>query len=119
MAMGECNYYLKARFRSAAEAKKVLPRLAELLVQGERAYDFWQGSRGGLHFGDVNWKKPSVDGFWKAMREHFPLVYQYLRELADIADWNNGLAGHLGCLVDPSEDRKPYPRAALFQVKDV
>src|SRR4051794_13554688 len=99
--MGECNYYLKARFASAEKAKEAEPRLIELLAEGEKAYRFWQGSRplfGGRS--NPNHVVPTAARFWQVFRERFPLTYRYLGTLAGIEHWNNGLAGELS-LVDP------------------
>ncbi len=106
--MGECNYYLKARFRSAGDAVAAQPRLVALLAEGEQAYDFWQHSR--------RWDGPklSADEFWAGFRGRFPLVVGYLRALAGTPDWDNGLSGHLGCLVDPGLGRQ-HPAATLVR----
>jgi hypothetical protein len=110
--MGECNYYLKARFKDAAAAGAAEPRLTALLAEGEGAYDYWQGSR--------RWDGPDVPAaeFWAGFRQRFPLTVGYLKELAGIPDWDNGLAGHLGCLVDPRPGR-PHPGASLVREGDL
>jgi hypothetical protein len=111
--MGECNYYLKARFDGSTAAAAAEPRLAALLAEGEGAYHYWQGSR--------PWNGPSIsaDEFWAGFREQFPQVIGYLKDLAGIPDWNNGLAGHLGCLVSPSSYRRLEPRASLVRSGDL
>jgi hypothetical protein len=48
VGIGECNYYLKARFSTAEEAAAAVPRLSELLGQGEAARDYWQNARPSL-----------------------------------------------------------------------
>jgi hypothetical protein len=93
--VGQCNYYLRARFRTPKDAEVARPRLAEFLAQGERAYDYWQGSR---PFGGPG---PSPEEFWRGFREQFPDVWRYLGNLAGTAEWNNGLAGQMS-LVDPA-----------------
>ena len=95
--MGECNVYLKARFPTAKRAAAAVPRLSELLGQGEAARDYWQNSRPGSPLRERGWQPPSAEVFWAGFRERFPLVHGYLRALADTPDWNNGLAGHLSC----------------------
>jgi hypothetical protein len=111
--MGEANYYLKARFRSPEEAEAARPRLAALLAEGEKAYEYWQGSRPFSNRSDPKWQPPSAELFWKTFRLRYPLVYDYLRDLAGTPDWNNGLAGCLD-LVDPRDER----RALLFRDGD-
>lgn len=106
--MGECNYYLKARFRNPKEATIALPLLAALLAEGERAYAFWQGSRPWSGPG------PTAGEFWAGFCSRFPLVRDYLGGLADSEDWNNGLAGHLS-LVDPGAE---HGRATLVRDGD-
>lgn len=112
--MGECNYYLKARFQSTEAAAAARPRLVALLAEGERAYDFWQDSRRRCWDGS----NVSASEFWTEFHERFPLVVVYLRDLIDIPDWDNGLVGHLGNLVDPRPEREP-PHATLIQDGDL
>jgi hypothetical protein len=111
--MGECNYYLKARFKNAKAAGAAESRLAALLAEGEGAYRHWQDSR--------QWgvPRPPAADFWAVFRERFPLVVGYLKELAGTRDWFNGLAGHLGCLVDPHRDRKGHRSASLVRSGDL
>ncbi len=106
--MGECNYYLKARFQDEDEAAKARPRLAALLAEGERAYDFWQAAR----MSDE--PVMSADDFWSQFRQQFPLTTGYLGELAGVEDWDDELVGHLGSLVDP-DSTEPAPPAILTQ----
>jgi hypothetical protein len=73
--MGECTYYLKAQFKTPAEAKKVLPKIQEFLREAQKAYDFWQKNRGEESVFADN------AGFWTTMQEGFPTVYKYLEEL--------------------------------------
>jgi hypothetical protein len=116
--VGECNYYLKARFASAERAADALPRLCELLGQGEAARAYWQAARPvSLRRGDA--APPPAEVFWAGFRERFPLVHVYLRELADTPDWNNGLAGQLSALVDPQATRPRDPRASLIQASNL
>lgn len=111
--MGECNYYLKARFADENDAASAEPRLAQLLAEGEGAYAYWQDSR------RRNRRVGSAAKFWTGFRERFPLTFGYLKELGGISDWDDGLAGHLGNLVDPRPDREPRPRASLIQSDDL
>jgi hypothetical protein len=115
--LGECNYYLKARFPTAERATAAVPRLSELLGQGEAARDYWQNSRPSW-LREGGRQPPSAEVFWAGFRERFPLVYRYLRELADTPDWNNGLAGQLSCMVDPRVPQRGDPRASLIQERD-
>jgi hypothetical protein len=108
--VGECNYYLKARFRDAAAEAR--PRLAALLAEGERAHRYWQDARQGDE------PATSADDFWVEFRERFPLTTNYLGELAGVEDWDDGLVGHLGSLVDP-EPTRPDPSATLNQDDDL
>jgi hypothetical protein len=110
--VGECNYYLKARFSSIERAEAAVPILCELLGQGERARAYWQESRPRIPRTSGS-EPPSPEAFWAGFRQRFPLVYSYLRELADTPDWNNGLAGQLSCLVDPKIPRHGDPGASL------
>jgi hypothetical protein len=116
--VGECNYYLKARFPTAERAAAAMPRLCELLGQGEAARAYWQDSRPRISRASGP-EPPSAEVFWAGFRDKFPLVYAYLRELADTLDWNNGLAGQLSCLVDPRVRRRGDPSASLTQEGDV
>jgi hypothetical protein len=115
--VGECNYYLKARFPTAARAAAAMPRLCELLGQGEAARTYWQDSRPRIPRTSGP-EPPSAEVFWTGFRERFPLVHAYLRELADAADWNNGLAGQLSCMIDPRIPRRGDPSASLVQEGD-
>lgn len=99
--MGECNYYLQARFRSVQEAEQGRERLEQLLAEGQRAYDYWQESRS-----LDNRRAPSSEMFWGYFRTAFPRVTAYLEDLAGIDDWNNGLAGTLGCFQDPIDEQR-------------
>ena len=110
--MGHCNYYLKARFSTADAVTAAEPRLAELLAEGEKASNYWQGSRGILGQIDPNWALPTSKTFWRTFRERFPLTVRYLGGLAGIDDWNDGLAGHLE-LVDPQNPGRSWQGAML------
>ena len=116
--MGECNYYLKARFANEEEARSAEPRLAELLAEGEKAYSYWQGSRSFFGPIDPNRAPMTADLFWQLFYERFPLTMRYLGDLAGIDDWNNGLAGYLS-LVDPHLPRRFQPRALLRRQEDL
>jgi len=112
--LSERDFYLKARFATVEQATASMPRLSELLRQGEAAYLYWQDSRPGAHGRQEDWQLPEAETFWAGFRQHFPLVHRYLRELADTPDWNNGLAGQLSCLVSLySLQAKPF--ASLIQ----
>ena len=112
--MGQCNYYLKACFSNADAARVAESRLAELLAEGEKAYNFWQDSRGRFGPSDPNQGKMTGEIFWEMFRDRYPLTIRYLHDLAGIDDWNNGLAGHLS-LVDPKSPRRSRPGAILRQ----
>lgn len=116
--MGECNYYLKARFATAERAAAAIPPLSGLLRQGEAAQDYWQNSRPRIPQRSGS-EPPSAEVFWAGFRDRFPLVHAYLGELADTPDWNNGLAGQLSALVDPRVQRDGDPSASLTQEDDV
>ncbi|MBY0458179.1 MAG: hypothetical protein K2V38_12625 [Gemmataceae bacterium] len=113
--MGEANYYLKARFATAKEAKAALPRLADLLAEGEAAYTHWQAER---RIGFPADQRPTAEAFWAAFREQFPVVCGYLAELNGVEDWDNGLVGQLGLLVDPRRRRRREPNASLQCQRD-
>ncbi len=106
--MGECNYYLKARFATAAGAKAARSRLAALMAEGEQAYGYWQAER----TRGMPRNLPTAKAFWAAFRERFPRVREYLAKLDGIKDWNNGLAGQLGMLIAPRRRRRE-PSASL------
>ena len=116
--MGECNYYLKARFQTAEHAKDAAARLCDLLGQGEAARAYWQNSRPVSASSGAS-KPPSAEQFWAEFEERFPLVYAYLGKLAGIAHWDNGLAGQLSCFVDPRVARRHDPSASLTIENDV
>lgn len=107
--MGECNFYLKARFASPAGARAAVPRLSALLAEGESAYHYWQSLRGPA----ATSAAPPADQFWAVFRSRFPHTCEYLGDLNGSADWNNGLAGQLGMLVDPQRPRWGQPSASL------
>jgi hypothetical protein len=115
--LGECNYYVKARFPTPERAAAAVPRLCELLGQGEAAREYWQGARPSP-LREGRRQPPSAEVFWADFRERFPLVHRYLRGLADTPDWNNGLAGQLSCMVDPRVPRRGDPSASLAQEED-
>jgi hypothetical protein len=118
--VGECNFYLKARFRTDAEARAAEPRLLALLSEGEDAYHFWQDAREGYfqrhrrHSPLEETEHQEAIQFWAEFRARFPLVCDYLGELVGTDDWYNGLAGHLS-LVDPQRPRQFRPLASLIR----
>jgi hypothetical protein len=111
--MGQCNYYLKARFATDAEARAALPRLVALLAEGDRAYQFWQDRRCSRLPDPPERGSQAAQQFWAEFRAQFPLVCEYLAELNGIEDWNNGLAGQMGALQDPTPKRHGPPGAEL------
>src|ERR1041384_3593125 len=114
--MGQCNYYLKARFREPKAALVAMHPLTELLAEGDRAYHYWQGSRPLLG------ERPTAEAFWAGFREQFPRVCRYLGGLVGIADWDNGLAGLLGCLVDSTRPGATLTRSGdllLLTLEDI
>jgi hypothetical protein len=115
--MGECNYYLKARFASAEAVEQAAPRLADLLAEGEQARDYWQSSRPDRteRHTNPNWQPANTEQFWRHFRKAHPATYHYLADLAGAPDWDNSLAGQLSCMVDPREERSSYPSATLLQ----
>jgi hypothetical protein len=113
--MGECNYYLKARFENDRAAVQAIKPLAVLMAEGEKAYMYWQGAR---CLGRPTDKQPSAEQFWAGFRQQFPLTCIYLGLFVGIKDWSDGLAGTLGCLVDPLDDRKEQPRASVVRQGD-
>lgn len=106
--MGECNYYLKARFASPTDVATAALRLTSLLTEGETAYRYWQDLRSGA----AAQTRPQAEQFWADFGTRFPLVCVYLGGLNGIADWANGLAGRLGMLLAPDE-RRSLPNASL------
>src|SRR5262249_11800312 len=111
--MGECNFYLKARFATDQAARAAVPRLVALLAEGERACRFWQDRRC-RRFPDPPERRPQVaPQFWAEFRSQFPLVCEYLAERNGIEDWSNGLAGQMGVLVDPARERHWLPSAEV------
>lgn len=116
--MGQCNYYVKARFASAREAELAMPRLEALLIEGEAAYEFWQSARPHQALGNPNFKAFTAEAFWERFREAFPLVWTYLGRLGGRKDWDNGLAGHLS-LRDPRPTGRHQAGASLFRVEDL
>jgi hypothetical protein len=118
--VGECNYYLKARFATDAAARAARPRLVALLAEGEAAYHFWQGTRmqrgQERRLGQPEAAQESqqiAEQFWTAFRARFPLVCGYLGELVGAEDWDNGLAGQMGMLVDPTRECTFRPSSSL------
>ncbi len=82
--MGECNYYLKARFKNRKALDAAVPKFEAFLKEADEAGDFWQ-----KHRGDGNDK-----AFWDMFIPRFPLVTKYLGKLVG-GDSHNGLAGEL------------------------
>jgi hypothetical protein len=110
--VGECNYYLKARFPDADTACAAVPALAELLGEGEQAYHFWQDKRTCEDPPRCE-PLPIADEFWEEFRRRFPIVCRYLCEVDGVEDWDDGLVGILGCLVDPRDERRWFPSASI------
>jgi ABC-type nitrate/sulfonate/bicarbonate transport system substrate-binding protein len=81
--MGESTYYLTAEFESEEKLNENFDSIKKFIKQGQKAEDFWQNHR---------YEKREI--FWKKFKAKFPIVYEYLGELAD-KDNNNGLAGEL------------------------
>ncbi|WP_171471391.1 hypothetical protein [Frigoriglobus tundricola] len=95
-----------------------MPRLTALLVEGEQAYQFWQAAR--THRArqpgqreTEQARQQAVTQFWAEFCTRFPLVCDYLGALKGAEDWNNGLAGQLGMLVDPIRECQWLPSATL------
>ena len=78
--MGECNFYLKARFATDAEARAAVPRLVALLSEGERAHEYWQDARTCEDSPRCE-PLPTAEEFWEVFRSRFPLVCGYLGAL--------------------------------------
>ena len=66
--MGECAYYLKAAFKSPAEAKKAAGKIERFLKQVKEAHEFYQEG------------SPRKD-FWVEFEERFPTVMEYVKTL--------------------------------------
>jgi hypothetical protein len=111
--LSERDFYLKARFATVQQAAAAMPRLRELLRQGEAAYLYWQDLRPGAHGSQAGRQPANAETFWAGFRQRFPLVHRYLRELADTPDWNNGLAGQLSCMAVSLDPPQSKPFAAL------
>jgi hypothetical protein len=110
--MGECNFYLKARFSTDADARAAVPRLVALLAEGERAHLYWQDARTCEDPPRCE-PLPAADEFWSAFRARFPLVCRYLGELNGADEWDDELVGQLGQLVDPRPERLSDPSSSL------
>ena len=86
--MGECTYYFKAQFKTAAQAKKAYPKIQKFLKEAKKAYDFWQSNR-----------DKAQDQFWVPFQIKFPTVCTYLKiayaKDESVLDNNNGLSGKL------------------------
>ena len=106
--MGECNYYLKARFAHPKDAEVARGQLTALLAEGEQAYHYWQSCRA-FHPKDAP-PMPSAEEFWAHFQSTFPLTTAYLDDAAGGPDYNNGLVGLLGCLADPGRGRAGLER---------
>jgi len=102
--MGECAYYMKAAFKSPAEAKRAATKLDNFFGEMKDAQDFYQE-------GDVEGKKSLFrKNFWKEFRKRFPAVMEYVETLYDYKPGCNTdvLCGNLDigtdenneCLVD-------------------
>lgn len=126
--MGEATYYLKARFKSPAAAKKAEPLVLAFLQEAEKAGDYWQKNRGG-----ISGPAKKADQFWKDFADQFPLVTKYLkaplfRQYKELTkgkwgytkgeplfggDHNNGLAGNMSFGSSESEDNLSVNGAVL------
>lgn len=89
--MGECNYYLKARW-----AKPITPKTRKAVIQfltdANEAYEFWQENRGGVcsPVDKVRWAaandrktrlrfaKRAAQSFWDVIRLRWPTVMAHL-----------------------------------------
>lgn len=65
--MGECAYFLKAEFISAAAAKKAQSGIKQFIKEANEAYNYWQDNRG----------PEDSKVFWKEFKRKFPLVTEY------------------------------------------
>jgi hypothetical protein len=84
--MGECAYFLKAKFATNKKASAAAKRLKQTLAEVEEAYSFWQKNRG----------KNSAE-FWSKFEAEFPLSTEILKAAGvEIGrDCNNGLSENL------------------------
>ena len=85
--MGECVYYLKAKFATEEKARNAAEKLSEALAELDKAYDFWQKNRG---------KTPAE--FWSNFEAEFPHAMAILKVTPGFelgGDCNNNLAGKL------------------------
>lgn len=78
--MGECAYYLKAAFKTPAEARRAASKLDAFFGEIKDAQDFYQE-------GDVEGRATSpaqfAKNFWKEFRKRFPAVMEYVESLDD------------------------------------
>ncbi len=93
------------------ETLTAIQRFCERLGQGEAAYHDWQNSRPGV----LRKQSPTAETSWAEFRERFPIVIEYLGDLADTPDWDHRLVGPLGWLVDPRVRHTADLRAWWFQ----
>lgn len=86
--MGEAIYKIKLTFKTPADAKEGKKKLTDFLVETEKAYWFWQESRGGS-------KEAKV--FWTAFKIDFPNTYDFLKSfgMADHPQFGSALAGQM------------------------
>ena len=68
--MGECTYFIKAKFKSAPVASKALPKIRKFLKEVLKAEDL----QGCLYVPSSTKKK----ALWKEMKEKFPVAAEYL-----------------------------------------
>lgn len=89
--MGECAYYLKAAFRSPAEAQKAAVKIDAFFNDVKEAHEFWQEDRGQER------KYPYPESFWVEFKKKFPSVMEYVKTLPDYEPGatSNILAGNL------------------------
>ena len=86
--MGECSYFLKAKFASHEKALVAAESLGKTLAEVGEAYAFWQANRG----------KKNREEFWAEFEGKFPLAIEVLKLTRDVevgGDCHNGLAGKL------------------------
>lgn len=87
--MGEANYTLTADFPTAEAAAAGATKLSAFLKEVDKAYNFWQASRGTFHDG------LSPGDFWAMFEFDYPDLFEWLNRHGKVNrdDCNNSLAG--------------------------
>jgi len=80
--MGECAYYLKAAFKSSAEAKAAAVKIEAFFNEVKEAYEFYSGPKPTPYdTGASRIAQRNMKNFWPEFQRKFPTVMEYVKTL--------------------------------------